>query len=180
MTKTDFDAKLSNLNRKITQNKSKHLLVENELNKLKTFDSSYFIRKSYFGEDGTQNYLVFQPMYRYFKMITNTDYVSSWKSKRLSAESIKPHTASDSSLTSALNYYCTKTRVKFTGSCLRQSKISYNHGKLVNIYIVYELGASSSHINDPTLKNCLFGAVTLTKNAGIDRYGYSGYGIGFD
>ena len=45
---------------------------------------------------------------------------------------------------------------------------------------VYELGASSSHNNDPTLKNCLFGAVTLTKNADIDKYGYSGYGIGFD
>ena len=48
------------------------------------------------------------------------------------------------------------------------------------VYIVYELGASSSHNNDPTLKNCLFGAVTLTKNADIDKYGYSGYGIGFD
>ena len=59
ITKTDFDAKLSSLNRKITQNKSKHLLVENELNKLKTFDSGYFIGKSHFGEDGTQNYLVF-------------------------------------------------------------------------------------------------------------------------
>ena len=63
ITKTDFDAKLSSLNRKITQNKTKHLLVENELNKLKTFDSSYFIGKSHFEEDGTQNYLVFQPMY---------------------------------------------------------------------------------------------------------------------
>ena len=42
------------------------------------------------------------------------------------------------------------------------------------------MGASSSHNNDPTLKNCLFGAVTLTKNADIDKYGYSGYGIGFD
>ena len=49
-----------------------------------------------------------------------------------------------------------------------------------NIYIVYELSASSSHNNDLTLKNCLFGAVTLTKNADIDKYGYSGYGIGFD
>ena len=67
ITKTDFDAKLSNLNGKITQNKSKHLLVENELNKLKTFDSSYFIGKSHFEEDGVQNYLAFQPMYRYFK-----------------------------------------------------------------------------------------------------------------
>ena len=90
------------------------------------------------------------------------------------------HFLSDNSLTPALSYYGTKTRVKFTGSCLKQPKISYTHGKVVNIYIVYELGASSSHNNDPTLKNCLFGAVTLTKNADIDKYGYSGYGIGFD
>ena len=59
MTKTDFDAKLSGLNRKITQNKTKHLLVENELNKLKTFDSSYYNRKSYFEEDGTPNYFIY-------------------------------------------------------------------------------------------------------------------------
>ena len=180
ITKTDFDAELSSLNRKITQYKSKHLLVENELNKLKTFDSSYFIGKSHFGEDGTQNCLVFQPMYRHFKMITNTDCISSWKSKGLSAESFKPPTTSDNSLNPALNYYGTKTRVTFTGSCLKQSKISYTLGKAVNIYIVYELGASSSHINDPTLKSCLFDAVTLTKNVDIDKCGYSGYGIRFD
>ena len=101
-------------------------------------------------------------------MIANTDYVSSWKSKGLSAESIKPPTTSDNSLAPELNY------------CGIKSKISYSHGKVVKIYIVYELGASSSHNNDPTLKNCLFGAVTLTKNADIDKYGYSGYGIGFD
>ena len=72
ITKTDFDAKLSSLNRKITQNKTKHLLVENELNKLKTFDSSYFIGKSHFEEDGTQNYLVFQPLFRYSKLNVKT------------------------------------------------------------------------------------------------------------
>ena len=166
--------------KKITQNKSKHLLVENELNKLKTFDSSYFIGKSHFGEDGTQNYLVFQPMYRYFKMTTNTDYISSWKSKGLSDEIIQPLTTSDNSLTPALNYYGTWTRVRFTGSCLKQSKISYNHRKVVNIYIVYELEAFSSHFDDPIIKNCLFGAVTLTKKADIDKYRYSGYGIVFD
>ena len=90
-----------NLNRKISQNKSKHLLVENELSKLKTFDSSYFIGESHFEEDGVQNYLVFQPIIRYFNVnrITNTDYVSSWKFKELSAESIKPPTTSDNSLT---------------------------------------------------------------------------------
>ena len=101
-------------------------------------------------------------------MIANTDYVSSWKSKALSAESIKPP---------ALNHYGIKKRLKFTGSCLKQPKISYTHGKVVNIYNVYELSASSSHNNDPTLKNCLFGAVTLTKNADIEKYGY---GIGFN
>ena len=70
ITKTDFYAKLSGLNRKITANKTKN----------KTFDSSYFIGKSHFEEDGTQNYLVFQPQNKYFKVIVNTDYVSSWKS----------------------------------------------------------------------------------------------------
>ena len=130
--------------------------------------------------DGTQNYLVFQPLNKYFKVITNTDYVSSWKSKGLSAESIKPPTTSDNSLNPALNYYGTKTRVKCTGSCLKQSTISCNHTEVVSIYIVNELGASGSNDNDPILKNCLFGAVTLTKNTYIDKYHYSGYGIEFD
>ena len=60
-------------------------------------------------------------------------------------------------------------------------KITYTHGKVVNIYIVYEINKKDNTIiSDPTLENCLFGAVTLTKNVNIDRYGYSGYGIGFD
>ena len=95
-------------------------------------------------------------------MITNTNYISSWKSKGLSAESIKTPTTSDNSLTPALSYYGTKTRVKFTGSCLKQSKISYTHGKVVNIYIVYELNKIYTKTT-PTLVNCLFGAVSLTK-----------------
>ena len=57
--KTDFDAKLSSLNRKFTANKTRHLLVENEFKKLKPFDLIYFRGKSHFEEDGTQNYLVF-------------------------------------------------------------------------------------------------------------------------
>ena len=118
---------------------------ENELKKLKTFDSSYFIDKNHFEEDGTQNYLVFHPLNKYFKVITNNDYVSSWKSKGLSAESNKPPTRSDNSLSPTLNYYDTKTRVTFTGSCLKQPKVSCTHGKVVNIYIIYKLGASSSH-----------------------------------
>ena len=136
ITKAEFEGKLSSLNRKITTNKTKNLVVENELKKLKTFGSSYFIGKSHFEEDGRQNYLVFQPINRYFKVIANTDYVSSWKSKGLSAKTIKPPTTSDNSLTPVVKYYSTKTRVKFTESCLRQPKISYTHGTIVNIYIV--------------------------------------------
>ena len=90
------------------------LLVENEFKKLKTFDSGCFIGKSHFEEDGTRNYLVFQPLNKYFKVITNTDYVSSWKSKGLSAQSIKLPATSDNSLTLIFNYYSTKTRVKIT------------------------------------------------------------------
>ena len=180
ITKTDFDAKLSSLNRKITSNKSKTLLIENELKKLKTFDSSYFISKSHFEEDGTQNYLVFQPINRYFKVIANTKYISSWKSKGLSDETIKPPATSDNTLTPLIDYCGNKVNVKFNGTILRQPEMSYTHGTTVNIYIVYELGTFSSHTDDPTLQNCLFGAVMLTKNADIDKYGYSGYGIGFD
>ena len=86
ITKTDFDAKVLRINRKITENKTENVLVENELNKLKTFESSYFIGNSYFEEDGTQNSLVFQPINRVIKVVTNTDYISSFKSKELSAE----------------------------------------------------------------------------------------------
>ena len=70
--------------------------------------------------------------------------------------------------------------MQFTGSCLKQPKFTFTHKKVVNIYIVYELGASSSNVNDPTIKNCLFGAVTLTKNADIEKYKYSGYRNEFD
>ena len=75
MTKTDFDAKLSSLNRKSTSNKTKHVLAENELKKLKTFGLSYFTGKGHFEEDGVQNYLVFQPLHKYFKVIASTNYV---------------------------------------------------------------------------------------------------------
>ena len=75
VTKTNFDNSVSNLNNKIAINKTKNESIENELKKLKTFDSSYFIGKSHFEEDGTQNYLVFQLLNKYFKLIANTDYV---------------------------------------------------------------------------------------------------------
>ena len=87
----------------------------------------------------------FNVIYRYFKVFSITqylEYVSEWKSIGLSSESFKAISTSDNSLNPTLNYYGTKIRVKFTGDCLEQQKITYNHGKVVNIYIVYSLGTS--------------------------------------
>ena len=66
MTKTDFDNTISSLDSKIAGNKTKNESIENEFKKLKTFDLGCFIGKSRFEEDGAQNYLVFQPIRRYF------------------------------------------------------------------------------------------------------------------
>ena len=84
VTETIFDNTVSSLDSKIAENKTKNGSIENELKKLKTFDLSYFIGKSHFEEDGKQNYLVFQPIIRYFKIIANKKFISSWKSKGLS------------------------------------------------------------------------------------------------
>ena len=72
MVKTKFDNTVLSLNSKIAASKTKNEPIENELKQLKTFDVSYFIGESRFEEDGTQNYLVFQPINRNFKVIANT------------------------------------------------------------------------------------------------------------
>ena len=65
---------LSCLNRKITANKTKHFLNDNDL--------SYYRGKHYFDEgSGKQNYLVFLPMEKYFKLnlvVAVIDRVLSW------------------------------------------------------------------------------------------------------
>ena len=98
----------------VTKNKTKYLLVENELKKLQKFDAAYFRGKSHFEEDGTQNYLVFQPMYRYFKRIAGVgsgNYIDFWHFKGLSVERLDSVTASNYKITPELGFYGTKTRV---------------------------------------------------------------------
>ena len=88
---------------------------------------------------------------------------------------------SANSLAPALNYIGNKTRVKFDGGCLKQDRITFTHEKTVNIYIVYEINLwKYIDSNDRALGNSLFGAVTLVKNADIDKYKYFGFGIGFN
>ena len=145
--------------------------IKNNVKKLQAYDLSYSRGKQYFDEeDGKQNYLVFLPKRRYFKLnlvVNVIDRVLSWQSKGISNKRIKPSITSDNSLNPKLSYYGTKARVQFTGSCLKQPHFTFTHKKVVNIYIVYELRASSSNFSDPTIKNCLFDAVTLTNKMQI-------------
>ena len=132
-----------------------------------------------------QNYFVFQPIYKYFKRVIdsadNTVYVHYWQSKGLSDEKIDaPGTSNSNDQAPVLEYGGAGTRLKFKGDLLRQNKVTYNHGKIVNIYIVYEISPTFTSQSSFTLKNSLFGAVKITKNADISKYKYSGYGISFD
>ena len=62
------------------------------------------------------------------------------------------------------------------------SKIEWHTAikKVVNIYVVYKITNFHSIDSYPTRTNAIFGAVKLTTNADINKYKYSGYGIGFD
>ena len=107
--------------------------IKLNINKLQAYDLSYFKGKQYFDEEsGKQNYLVFLPMRKYFKLnsvVGVTDYVLSWQYKGLSNESVKPPTTSNNSLNPRLSYNGTKIKVQFTGSCLKQPKLTFTHKK---------------------------------------------------
>ena len=134
-----------------------------------------------FEEDGTENSFVFQPINRYFKIFNANDTnIISWKSKGLSDQSIKAPTISNKILNPSLDYIASKIRAKFRGDCLEQERLTFNHGKIANIYIVYEIERGVNISSYPTLENCLFGAVKLTEHVDVDYYKYSGYGIGFE
>ena len=120
ITKTIFDNTVSRLDRKIVENKTKNKSIENELKKLKTFDLSYFIGKSNFEEDSAQNYLVFQPIFRYFKIIANKKFISSWKSKELSDKILHLMPPLTIGLTPLIDHYGSKVRIKFNKGCLKQ------------------------------------------------------------
>ena len=99
----------------------------------------------------------------------------------MSDESIKGPATSNDSLAPALSYISVKTRVKFDGGCLKQDKIIFNHVEIINIYSVYEINFLDRGYGDYfVLENSLLVAVRLVKIADIDKYKYSGHGIGFD
>ena len=72
--------------------------------------------------------------------------------------------------TSYLSYYdINKIKVEFNGGCLKQDQSIIPLKGIVNIYIVYEITSDYNISDYPALKNCLFGALKLIKNADIDK-----------
>ena len=98
----------------------------------------------------------------------------------MSDEIIKPPSTFPNILNPLLNYVGIRIRVEVKGSCLKQDKISFDHGKIVNIYIVYEINRYFNISSYQTLENVLFDTVELTKHPDIDQYKYSGCVVGFD
>ena len=187
VTKTDFGNRLISLNLKTFSNKTKHVFVENEFEKLQTFDLSYFWGKSHFEEDEwwwcAKISLVIQPINKYFTSIIGVGsgkYIYFWKCNGLYDEGINSITVSNYSISSELSYYSNIIRVKFIGSSLKQDKRTYSHGEVVKIYTVFEISINFNISSCTTLENCLFGEAILAKNNDIDEWKYSGYGIGFD
>ena len=180
-----FKSELKKVDNKTSENSSKVLSYEHKLKQtedtINDFEraASYFRGKNYFdSDDGTQNYLVFQAMYKYLNTSVkySSTYVSSWESKGLSNENISSIITPSYNRAPSLVYDNVRMKLKFVGSLLKQDKITYNHGPIVNIYIVFRLRPCIP--SDITLENCLFGAVKMTKTLKINTY--SGYGIAFD
>ena len=113
----EIDTKVSSLDGKIAENKTKDVSIENEFKKL-IKNLVFFLSANILFDrsDGSQAYLILQPVHKYIKVIANTKLISEWKSKELSAESIKPFPTSNNSLTALIDNYDYNIRVKFNES----------------------------------------------------------------
>ena len=112
--------------------------------------------------------------------MNDINYILSWKSRGLNDVKIESIKTNNYLLNPLIDHYMSKIRIKFDGSFLNGFAPTILHGKIVNIYIAYEITSNYKDINYPTLESCLFGSVKPPKNSDIDKYGYSGYGIRFD
>ena len=97
-----------------------------------------------------------------------TDTIVAWQSEGLANEKMRTPTTSNNSLSPKLKWHNSKMRVEFKGSFL--NKVTFTTSIVVNLFIVTNF----------IIKDCLFGAVKLTKNSDPDKYSYSGFDIGFD
>ena len=136
-------------------------------------------RAKYFSSGIFQNYLVFIPAKKYIKYSSGTTWIESWKSNGTSEQNIENITKSDSNYAPTFVDHHFLLDISLSGYCLINN-INISK-KVINLYISYTLRPQIRNLNtDFTLGTCLFGSAKLTKNADLDKYKYSGYGITFD
>ena len=142
-----------------------HLLKVN-WKKLQKFDSNLFIGQSYFSNGESQNLSLFQPIYKTFTTLSGL-----------------PNIIDDWLVYGWIDVWMSNSRIRleFKWSHLKQDNATSTPDKVVNLFIVYDLGTWSQDLNtDFTLKDSLFRSVKLTKNVDPYEYKYSGYSIGFE
>ena len=193
ITKTDFDAKLKNISDRATNNKSKDLLLDNELKKLKALVDSTAKKKSDEAQKENsfnrgffyylqQSYLFYDCKMGSFQFTAGK--ISTWKSTGIfnylgnsnmnavgDSKSVLPELKNDG-----------RMHVSLSGNHFQQNKVIIpNNNNVINIYCVYKIDPIASARDDTfTIQNALFGAVEITKNADTSKYNYKEYGICFD
>ena len=134
----------------------------------------------YFSSGIFQNYLVSMPAKKHIKYFSSTTRIDSWKSNGISKENIENTTKSDSNSAPTFVDHHLLQDINFNGHCLININISIPK-KVIKLYISYTQNPQLRNLNTGfTLSNCLLGSVKLSNNAYLDKYKYSGYGIGFD
>ena len=120
-----------------------------------------------------QNFLIFKPILFTFTIpIGLTETIPALKSKELMKKTKKLRSPT-SIISTKLKWYNSKRRVEFKPSCFKQEKVTYSRKCSKFIYVLWIKYVF-------ILKDCLFGAVKLTKNNVPDKYYYSGYDNRFD
>ena len=193
ITKTDFDAKLKDISDRVTNNKSKDLLLDNELKKLKTLvGSSAKIKFDEVQKENSfnrgffyylqQSCLVYDCKMGSFQFTAGK--ISTWKSTGIfnylgnsnmnavgHSKSVLPELKNDG-----------RMHISLSGNHFQQNKLIIpNNNNVINIYCVYKIDSIASTRDDTfTVQNALFGAMEITKNADSSKYNYKGYGICFE
>ena len=123
--------------------------------------------------------IVFQPTNQ--PKVSNSECITTLKSKGLSDESIKTPATSNNSLSPAFNYINAKIQVKFDKNCLKLDKFTLDHKTVENIYIAFEINLwLFKQSADFALGDSLLRTFTLTKNGYFNKNRYSGYDTVFD
>ena len=194
ITKTDFDAKLKNISDRVNNNKSKDILLDSELKKLKALTGSSTKIKF----DEVQKEISFIRGFISYTQNSNLVYECKVSSMKFDISGIlewKPKYIYDSSNKNVLSYIQNTKSVSpdikningqlyvfFNGNYFEQDPITIpNNVNNIYVVVVYKLDPISSTRNtDYTIQNALFGAMKITKNTDYSKNNYTGYGLCFD